>query len=147
MRNNPYVGPRPYERSDRKNFYGRNREARDLLALILAERVVLFYAPSGAGKTSLLNAEIIPSLEEEAFAVLPKARVGSDLPPDINNEEVDNIFTFSVLMMISEAKVAPQALCHHTLLSFLQEFHSPQEEEGEALPIILILDQAEELFT
>jgi putative ribosome biogenesis GTPase RsgA len=60
MKNSPYVGPRPYERGDRHTFYGREREARDLLALILAEPIVLFYAASGAGKTSLLNAKIIP---------------------------------------------------------------------------------------
>ena len=39
MKNNPYVGPRPYERVDQGNFYGRKREARDLLSLLLAERV------------------------------------------------------------------------------------------------------------
>jgi hypothetical protein len=49
MKNNPYVGPRPYTREDRGNFYGRNREARDLLDMLVAERVVLFYAQSGRG--------------------------------------------------------------------------------------------------
>jgi hypothetical protein len=38
MKNNPYVGPRPYERKGRHNFHGRNREARELRALIVAER-------------------------------------------------------------------------------------------------------------
>ena len=82
MKNNPYVGPRPYERGDRRNFYGRKREARDLSSLILGERVVLFYAPSGAGKTSLLNAQVIPTLEENDFHVLfenhPNAGIDND---------------------------------------------------------------------
>jgi hypothetical protein len=30
MKHNPYVGPRPYERQDRQNFYGRDAEAREL---------------------------------------------------------------------------------------------------------------------
>jgi hypothetical protein len=55
----PNFGPRPYERGDQHKFCGRGREARDLLSLILAERVVLFYAASGAGKTSLSNAQTI----------------------------------------------------------------------------------------
>jgi hypothetical protein len=80
MQNNPYIGPRPFERSDRDKFFGRTRETRDLLSLIMAERVVLFYAQSGAGKTSLLNTQIIPALEEEGFQVLPVVRVGGDLP-------------------------------------------------------------------
>ena len=83
MKNNPYIGPRPYERGDRHNFFGRDRDARDLVALIMAEREVLFYAQSGAGKTSLLNAQVIPALEEEGFQVLPVTRVGSNLPPEI----------------------------------------------------------------
>lgn len=62
MKNNPYVGPRPYERDDR-HFYGREREERDLLSLILAEPVLLFYAASSADKAPLLNATIVPGLE------------------------------------------------------------------------------------
>ena len=98
MKNNPYVGPRPFERGDRGTFFGRTREARDLLALIMAERVVLFYAQSGAGKTSLLNTQIIPGLEDEGFYVLPVVRVGSELPPGLPDAAVKNIFVFSVWM-------------------------------------------------
>src|SRR5512143_994922 len=98
MKNNPYIGPRPFERSDRDRFFGRAREARDLLSLIMAERVVLFYAQSGAGKTSLLNTQIIPALKDEGFYVLPVVRVGSDMPPGMPQKLVKNIFVFSVWM-------------------------------------------------
>lgn len=73
---NPFVGPRPFERSDASLFFGRRRERRQLLSLLIAYRTVLLYAVSGAGKTSLLNAALIPALErEEGFEVLPVARV------------------------------------------------------------------------
>ncbi len=146
MKNNPYVGPRPYERQDQARFYGRNREARDLLSLILAERVVLFYAPSGAGKSSLLNAHVIPALEEEGFRVLPTARVGSDLPPSIDPRTLENVFTFSVLMGLAGEEISPQTLLEHTLVSFLGQF-CPQEHDFESQPPILILDQFEEILT
>ena len=120
MKNNPYVGPRPYKRTDRDNFYGRNRQARDLLAKITAERVVLFYAQSGAGKSSLLNAQIIPALEKEGFNVLPSARVGGELPPGIRAQQVKNIFVFSTLMELVEPVTPLQSLTGHTLLSFLR---------------------------
>ena len=67
MKDNPYVGPRPYGRKDRDNFYEHNRKARGLLAKIMAERVVLFYVQSGAGKSSLLNALI----GQEKFSTSP----------------------------------------------------------------------------
>jgi len=147
MKNNPYVGPRPYERGNRRNFHGRKREARDLLSLIMAERVVLFYAPSGAGKTSLLNAQVIPALEEEGFNVLPAVRVGSDLPPDVDPRGVKNVFVFSVLMGLAREETSAGTLTDHTLLSFLRQLCSEEENDPEERPPILILDQFEEILT
>ena len=60
---NPYVGPRSFRRGDA--LYGRDREIADLLDLLIAERIVLLHSPSGAGKTSLIQAGLIPLLEEE----------------------------------------------------------------------------------
>lgn len=142
MKGNPYVGPRPYERADRENFYGRNREARDLLSLILAERVVLFYAPSGAGKTSLLNAEVIPALEDELFNILPVVRVANDLPPKLDDDDVNNIFVFSVLMSLVDEDAPLAPLGNQTLTHFLQSY-LPNDDQ----PPLLIIDQFEELFT
>lgn len=142
MKGNPYVGPRPYERADRENFYGRDREARDLLSLILAERVVLFYAPSGAGKTSLLNAKVIPALEDEFFNVLPVVRVANDLPPNLDDADVENIFVFSVLLSLA-GEDAPTVLPgDQSLVDFLQAY-LPDDDR----PPLLIVDQFEELFT
>jgi WD40 repeat protein len=148
VKDNPYVGPRPYERGDQSKFYGRNREARDLLALLLAERTVLFYAKSGAGKTSLLNAQVIPALEKEGFRVLPVARVSSDAPSGVVQEAGGNVFVCSVLMSLAGADMTPERLQGHTLTSFLQALcqHPDSESEGDA-PFLLILDQFEELFT
>jgi hypothetical protein len=145
MKNNPYVGPRAYEHSDRRNFYGRKREARDLSSLIMADRAVLFYAPSGAGKTSLLNAQVIPTLEKEGFHVLPAVRVGSDLPPEIDPQKVENIFVFSALMGLSEEETPAEMLIDHTLQSFLLQLFSEEEADLDDRPPILILDQFEEI--
>ena len=64
---NPYPGPRPFERGEHNLFFGRDREVADLLSLMIAHREVLLYAQSGAGKTSLLNAGVMPSLIQEGF--------------------------------------------------------------------------------
>jgi WD40 repeat protein len=147
MKSNPYVGPRPYEREDRHNFYGRDRETRELRALIVAEREVLFYAPSGAGKTSLLNAKVIPALEEKDFHVMPMARVGSELPPEVKLEAEDNIFVFNALMALAGEDAEHRKLLPHTLHSFLKEFPPEIEDDSKARPLVLIFDQFEELFT
>ena len=47
---NPYVGPRTFLEEEGRFFFGRRREARDLQARVVSERLLLFYAQSGAGK-------------------------------------------------------------------------------------------------
>jgi putative ribosome biogenesis GTPase RsgA len=56
------IGPRTFTREQRHLYFGREREARDLLACVLSERLVLFYAQSGAGKSSLINTQLVPGL-------------------------------------------------------------------------------------
>ena len=50
----PYVGPRTFQENERDRFFGRDREARDLLALAISEPMVLFYAQSGPEKVPWL---------------------------------------------------------------------------------------------
>ena len=71
----PYKGPLSYEIEDAEYFFGRDRESDLLLARILSSRLTLLHAQSGAGKTSLLNARVLPGLEQHgwtAFRILPR---------------------------------------------------------------------------
>jgi hypothetical protein len=146
MKNNPYIGPWPFERDDRANFYGRKREARVLGALVRSEREVLFYATSGAGKTSLLNAAVIPELEEDGFAVLPVARLGSQVPPGIDPATVDNVFVYSMLLSLVDDGADAPALRSCRLRAFLEERTSELDSLDDR-PVLLIVDQLEEIFT
>ena len=71
----PYKGPDSYQVEDAALFFGRGRDAERLGSSILSSRLTLLHAQSGAGKTSLLNAEVIPALETKgwiAVRVLPQ---------------------------------------------------------------------------
>src|SRR5215216_5400487 len=59
----PYKGLDSYQVQDAHLFFGRDRESEQIIAQILSGRMMLLHAQSGAGKTSLLNARIIPLLE------------------------------------------------------------------------------------
>src|SRR3954469_11698305 len=78
----PFVGPRPFRFGE--PLFGRDREVPKLFDLVIAERIVLLFSPSGAGKTSLIQAGLIPALREEGFHDLPVIRVG--LPPNAQGE-------------------------------------------------------------
>ncbi|MEL7145768.1 MAG: cell envelope integrity protein TolA [Bacteroidota bacterium] len=60
-----YPGTRPFTRKDRYLFFGREHDCQKLTELILKEQLVLLFGKSGYGKSSLLNAGVIPLLEEE----------------------------------------------------------------------------------
>ena len=146
---NPYPGPRPFETADRELFFGRDREKRELVSLILAHRVVLLYAPSGAGKTSLLNAGVVPALEDdEGFEALPPIRMrptGDELPP----AGTANAYAFTALSNLATdlgTDPDPSTLARSTLADFLAEREPRSDSRGLPLPRVLIFDQFEELF-
>ena len=156
---NPYVGPRTFTEQEADRFFGRELEARDLLALVISERLVLFYAQSGAGKSSLINTRLIPGLRDRGFEVLPVGRVSGELPPGIEAEAVDNIFTFNLIQSLTQAMVdpegkldrSPSGLAGITLADFLQGDANteadPPDQGYDLLPHVLIIDQLEEIVT
>ena len=102
-RKNPFLGPQPFTRSD--TIYGRERETEDLFNLLISGRIVLMYAASGAGKTSLIQAALIPRMIEEGFAVLDNLRVNIEpdgkmyqhefLGPDDYMGKIEDLDTFA----------------------------------------------------
>ena len=150
---NPYVGPRPFQSADSGRFFGREREARDLISLVVSERLVLFYAQSGAGKSSLLNARLSPGLQKRGFVTLPVGRVSGRATAV---DEPENIFVFNLLASLDEGKTDPQHLAHLSLGDYLAELAFDEgsgadggSEPSQAAfqPLALIIDQFEELFT
>ncbi|MBE7556116.1 MAG: hypothetical protein HS126_34110 [Anaerolineales bacterium] len=146
---NPYVGPRPFEIHERQLFFGRDWEAEELVALIVAHPAVLFYAQSGAGKSSLLNARVVPKLEaEEGCEVLPVARVRGDIPAGIRAEQIENLYAFNALLnWAEETAVTPEELINLSLAEFLNLLPHRSDKEGYPALRIVIFDQFEELFT
>lgn len=151
-KNNPFPGPRPFESDESKYFFGREREKLELTARILANRVVFLYAKSGAGKTSLLNACLLPSLAtEEDFDVLPVVRLGNPLPNDIDPGAVENIFVFNALRALTNnadsKSLLSQRLPDFLFDDFIRKSLSLSEHENRPAPRVLVLDQFEEIFT
>lgn len=67
-----YPGSRPFEDTDidRKLFFGREQEKEDLLQKVLARKLVVLFAKSGLGKTSLINAGVSRLLREKGCVPL-----------------------------------------------------------------------------
>ena len=62
----PYVGLRPFHEDDQAYFFGRERDVREIIDNLFGARVTVFYGASGAGKSSVLMAGVVPELRKEA---------------------------------------------------------------------------------
>ncbi len=114
----PFIGPSPFTRADAAYFKGRDEETTILEGLVMSRRVVLFFAQSGAGKSSLLEAGLIPRLMEQRkigrgertriyqkMSVLPVVRVGGPFPLELESSTLAvNRFVFAAL-----SRLAPDA--------------------------------------
>ncbi|HEU4833663.1 MAG TPA: hypothetical protein VFS90_04580 [Pyrinomonadaceae bacterium] len=143
----PYVGPRSFRKEQREFFFGRDEEADELVSIVTAHSAVLFYSQSGAGKTSLLNAKLIPKLEEEeVFQVLPPMRVQGQLPANLEIEPDANIFVLNALMSAGDVDLIRSNM-KMTFHEYVSQCSMRTNEYGEPSPTVMIFDQFEELFT
>ena len=143
---NPYVGPRPFEREENNLFFGREREISELQSLLTAHRTLLLYAASGAGKTSLLNAGLLPLMEHERFEVFPLARVRGLITGGVRPEDISNLYIFNTIMSWTEDEAANKTLARMSLAEFLKTQKHILESDGFSAPRLIIFDQFEELF-
>jgi WD40 repeat protein len=144
---NPYVGPRAFKTGEK--LYGRDMELRDLLDLLIAERIVLLYSPSGAGKSSLIQAGLVPELEEESFRVLPTARVNLEPPTSLAPDTPTNRYVLSVLLSLEEALTDEQRTPLEQLASMRLDEYLDQcpKEAGMPDTEVLVFDQYEEILS
>jgi hypothetical protein len=64
------VGLRPYTDAERDYFFARERDERVVSANLRASRLTILYGSTGAGKTSLLLAGVVPRLQDGKQLVL-----------------------------------------------------------------------------
>jgi hypothetical protein len=139
---NPYVGPFPFGPDQR--LPNREREAQEVADLVVAERVVLLHAPSGAGKTSLIQAAVLPILDN--FRIAGPVRVGKPVPIDNDGRpyEVHNRYVNSIAVALLCDRADPLELSQLSLPEAMKRA-LPAAHPGQ-LPL-LVIDQLEEVLT
>lgn len=135
-----YPGAQPFPDTDvsRRTFFGRQQISAALTDQILANRLVIVYAKSGVGKTSLLNAGVAPRLREAGC-----------IPLLVRVNDTQRSPLISVLESIRTEAERQQIEYVPGLSSSLWLFFRSVEfwREDLLLTPILIIDQFEELFT
>lgn len=133
----PYPGLRPYREDEYHKFFGRQADAEILIDKLLTNRLTLLFAASGVGKSSLLQAAIIPKL---------KAAEGENLSVAYHNDWISSptqSVKLTVLNALQTSKIiaADADFSDDSLLEILN-FSSVLVRP----PFVLIFDQFEEFF-
>jgi WD40 repeat protein len=143
--NRPFPGLAPFAEDQNWLFFGREEEIRMVTASLTANRLSLLYGDSGAGKSSLLNAGVIPVIRKQSRE--EAARWG---------KPTYQVFTFR--SWLGDPLAAFQADLRKRLQEEVPGYQPPSSPAGslrEALSeaasfaehrLLVVLDQCEEYF-
>jgi tetratricopeptide (TPR) repeat protein len=142
----PYVGPRPFRRSDADRFFGRSLEARDVKHLWIGNQVTVLHGPTGVGKTSLLQAGVLPLLStEQHVEVLPVGGLGHESSVPLAVLPPSNGYSFAVLSDWGRFEEAPTP--GTPIADFLAARVPDTSGPTEPIHLLAAIDHFEELFT
>lgn len=132
--NRPYLYLEQYTAKHAAIFFGRGQEIRTLYDSVTApaaERVILYYGQSGVGKSSLLEAGLLPRLAGEHLIQYQRRD---------HEKQLSGTLAAMVAAAAAEADIAvgPDE-------SVAQMWRAIEQHTGK--PVVLILDQVEECFT
>ena len=137
-----YPGVKPFTENEQHIFFGRKTDTDKLFKLISLEKLVLLYSKSGLGKSSLLNAGVIPRFKDETELQALTVRLGA---------KTENSLSPVQTMLAKLPEASPNkilAKLNVTQDSLWLRMKALQETDGASNnSYVLFLDQFEELFT
>lgn len=137
---NPWLGLDSYQEGE--ILYGRNDDMRILTQYVLANRDTLFYGKSGIGKSSVLNACVIPAARRNDFIPVVIRLLHKEAP-----SYLDQIKSALEGASIQRKEVVE---CKEKDRESVYEFfhrHEFYDKEGNRAKILILFDQFEEIFT
>ncbi len=159
-----YPGLRPFNTEEKQYFFGRDEEIEAVCRLLDLDNLIVLHGPSGMGKSSLINAGILPTLSdlrnwEIPYHVVPIRFTNYD--PDLarmrrerqeNPEEVDSEIVKDPIERFIDACLGidqswPEVLPLPKPNLWLTAKQMLIDLAVNPMRIVFILDQFEELFT
>ncbi|MFN9732987.1 MAG: NACHT and WD repeat domain-containing protein, partial [Microcystis sp.] len=133
----PYLGLFKFEEGDKDKFFGRDNWIVELTDYLKQKNVLLLLGASGSGKSSLVQAGLIPKLKDDFGA---NRLVNLTFVPDVNPFESFYGCLLGNRYTQSQAKLA-QAVKEETLIKVVEGLKNNSDLW------VIFIDQFEELFT
>ncbi len=143
-----YPGVKPFSENEKSFFFGRDEDVQNLYRFLDLEQLIVLYSKSGYGKSSLLNAGLIPEIEFNNRYLPLSIRFGTWVE--------DDKMTLSEIL-IAKIMNETKSLIHEDEVSFLNKFEHSDNSIWFYIKkvlvclgtkgVIFIFDQFEEIFT
>ncbi len=157
-----YPGLRPFDPEEEQRFFGRSEEIAAVCRLLDLDKLIVLHGPSGMGKSSLINAGILPALSnlrrwdipfyivkvrftnyDPSLARIRHQQLASNPDPELVKDPVDRFIEACLGPKHSWPEVLPLSKP-----SFWLTAKQVVEDQGiHPLRLVFVLDQFEELFT
>jgi WD40 repeat protein len=146
-RESPWLGLRPFTEEAREYFFGRDAEVRDLFQRVVHKPLTVLFGRSGLGKTSLLQATLVPRLRDAGFLPIVLRLDYADGTAPLVRQFVDALVV-ALTPVLPGLGSSLAVLPADARLAWLL-FHDPVFglTSPEAPRPVVLLDQFEEIFT
>ncbi len=158
-----YPGLRPFDADEKQHFFGRDEEIEAVCRLLDLDNLTILHSPSGMGKSSLINAGILPTLSDirnweiphhivtirftnydPALARLRREKQGLvGLESELIKDPIDRFID----ACLGEGKDWEEVIPMPKPSLWLSAKQMLVDQAVHPLRIVFILDQFEELFT
>ncbi|HEX8158560.1 MAG TPA: hypothetical protein VF526_14345, partial [Solirubrobacteraceae bacterium] len=139
----PYRGIQPFRYADHALFFAREEETRLLTSLVAVYRGVFLYGDSGNGKSSLVNAGLLPQIRElgfEAVRVRVQPRAGEELV-------LEQIAISDAGGDVLPCVLAPEHEAGSQVVLSIDEFQQRLRMTSRQERALIVFDQFEEILT
>jgi hypothetical protein len=143
-----YPGVQPFKTSESEIFFGREKDKDAFYNFMLSRQMVVLYGKSGYGKSSLINAGIIPRLQLDSSNIYFIIRFNNYQPNDPNSIQPVASLNQRIFNELSKEQWDNPLLNEitgneKTLWYWLKQI----QKYKQARTVFLFFDQFEELFT
>lgn len=165
VRKNPWLGLESYKEGE--ILYGRDEDIRDLSQCVLNDTETLLYGKSGIGKSSILNAGILPAARRAGYLpilIRLSHKEKHSYLYQINQAIYNAILHSSLDQLSTDVSIANGDQALNSIQSLIKEVvpckdaetesfyeyfhrHTFHNASGNRLKLLIIFDQFEEIFT
>lgn len=141
----PNKGLHAYTEADKVIFFGREKEIEELKNRIQEQPLTVVTGSSGIGKSSLIQAGLIPQLREDSWNILPVIRPGTQPMRELE-KQIDDLSSLiidqqaTLLVIDAYEELITQTKDPSEQSAFVQQLADWLETEYPYLSIVIIVD-------